>query len=100
MHYLVYKITNTVNNRIYIACHKTENIDEGYMGRHSGLSIDLDINTYGIDKFDIEILYNFTNPEDLFNSESQVVYKDHTKEVKPKLRGDGLAGWIWWIGPE
>lgn len=32
-HYIyIYKITNTINNKIYIGRHTTENINDGYMG--------------------------------------------------------------------
>lgn len=32
MYYLIYKITNNVNNKIYIGKHQTENKDDDYMG--------------------------------------------------------------------
>ena len=31
-HYIIYKITNTFNNKIYIGKHITEDLNDGYMG--------------------------------------------------------------------
>jgi hypothetical protein len=37
MNYLIYKITNTINNKFYIGVHQTENISDGYMGSGKAL---------------------------------------------------------------
>jgi len=75
--YLIYKITNIINNKIYIGKHITDNIDDGYMG--SGNIIKRAILKYGLDNFEKEILFNMDNENDLNIKEAEIVNAEFIK---------------------
>jgi hypothetical protein len=74
MYYLLYKITNLVNNKIYIGVHKTKNINDSYMG--SGIGIKQAIKKYGINNFKKEILKICKTEKEMFNIEASIVNKE------------------------
>lgn len=74
MLYLVYKITNLVNNKIYIGFHGTNNIDDGYMG--SGKLIKKAITKYGVESFSKEVLKIFDNKKEAEDFERLLVNKE------------------------
>lgn len=92
MYYLIYKITNIVNHRFYIGAHKTNNIDDDYMG--SGKVIKRAIKKYGIEHFTKEILYIFDNQIDMFLKEVEIVNKEFVDNpLTYNLREGGKGGY-------
>lgn len=70
-HYLIYKITNTINNKHYIGQHKTTNCFDGYCG--SGTYLQSAKYLYGLSAFTKEILFDFDNFDDMNNKEIELV---------------------------
>lgn len=71
MFYLIYKISSTVNDKIYIGSHKTKIINDGYMG--SGKYLKHAYNKHGIENFVKEILFVFDNATDMYAKEAEIV---------------------------
>jgi hypothetical protein len=78
MHYIIYKITNLVNEKYYIGRHATKNINDSYMG--SGVGIKNAIKKYGIEKFIKEIIATANSAEELWNLEKAIVNETVVKD--------------------
>lgn len=90
MKYTIYKTTNTINNKIYIGKHQTENINDSYLG--SGVSLERAIKKYGKEYFIKEILHIFDNEEEMNSKEKELVTEEFIKRkdnYNKSLGGEG-----------
>lgn len=92
MYYYLYKITNKINNKIYIGIHKTKNLDDGYMG--SGSYLANAKTTHGIDNFEKQILAFFDSDEELLLAEANIVNNEFLSrdDVYNMVRGGLRCG--------
>lgn len=78
-HFIVYKTTNTINNKIYIGQHYTENINDNYIG--SGLILLKSIKKYGKDNFIKEIIEECDSFDDM--NEKETFWINHFNSFVP-----------------
>lgn len=91
MHYLVYKVTNTINGKYYIGAHKTKNVNDNYFG--SGKIISEAIEKYGKESFVKEILFYASSEEEMFLKEKEIITKDVVDDpLSYNLTLGGLGG--------
>lgn len=91
MFYYLYRITNTINGKVYIGVHQTRALDDGYMG--SGKAIRSAVAKYGVENFTKEILEFFTDAESMYERERAVVTDEFIlREDVYNLRRGGTGG--------
>ena len=92
MFYTVYKVTNQINGKLYIGVHKTDTLDDGYMG--SGKYLKRAIEKHGVENFTKEILFVFNNPDEMYAKEAELVTQEFLTEANTyNLKVGGCGGW-------
>lgn len=77
IYYTVYLTTNLVTSKIYVGAHKTENLNDGYLG--SGTSFKHALKKYGKDNFSHVVLFVFDNEHDMYEMEARIVDVDFVR---------------------
>lgn len=78
MYFIVYKTTNLINQKIYVGIHKTEILDDGYLG--SGTLLKRAINKYGKTNFHREVLHYCNSIEETLKHERSIVTEEFIKD--------------------
>ena len=93
MKHYIYKTTNTVNNKIYIGKHSTDNLGgDKYLG--SGTILKRAIKKYGRDKFVSETLFKFDTEKEALLMEAQIVDEMFIARLDTyNIKLGGMGGW-------
>ena len=90
--FVVYRTTNLLNQKFYIGYHATWELEDGYLG--SGLYLWNSIRKYGIANFKREVLFIFSNSEEAYSKEKELIelYR-HKDPLCMNLMPGGVGGW-------
>lgn len=91
-YFTVYKITNNINNKIYVGVHKTTNVYDEYYG--SGVAIKRAIEKYGKENFTKETLYIYDNEQEMYQKEKEIVNEDFINDRNTyNMTTGGVGSW-------
>ena len=95
MYFLIYKISNRLDNKFYVGKHKTENKKDDYFG--SGLLLKRAVEKHGKENFTKEILFECASLEEMNQKETDIV--DEEFIARPDtynimLGGQGGFGYV------
>jgi hypothetical protein len=96
IYYTIYKVTNELNNKIYIGKHQTKNLDDGYLG--SGKYITKAIKKHGKNNFNKEILFIFDNESDMNSKEIELITEEFVSSKDTYNVGIGGEGGPHFLG--
>lgn len=89
-HYIVYEVTNKLNGKTYIGIHRTNNINDGYLG--SGTGIQASVRLHGKENFSRRILYDFDNEFEMLDKEAELVDEEYVKNPETYNQTKGGRG--------
>jgi hypothetical protein len=93
-YFYVYKITNILTGKLYIGCHQTNDLNDGYMG--SGKYLKRAYNKYGKENFVKEILSFYPNQEQMFKAEAEIVTREFiAQDNNYNMAPGGKGGFIY-----
>jgi len=90
MFYIIYKVTNMLNGKIYIGKHETVNIEDSYLG--SGIALRRAIKKHGKESFKKDTLYVFQTAQEMDDKERELVTEEFVARKDTYNLGVGGEG--------
>lgn len=90
--FLIYRITNLINGKVYVGKHRTLDKNDSYMG--SGKLLKRAISKYGIEQFKKEILFECSSEKEMNVKEAEIVNEGFcSRNDTYNLCPGGNGGW-------
>jgi len=91
-YYTIYETTNIINHKTYTGAHKTNNLDDNYLG--SGVLLKRSIKKYGSEKFDKKVIFRAKSMDIMYWIERMLVDEEYINRSDTyNLKIGGSGGW-------